>query len=48
VGGYLRGKADLKHKLLQIREMELKLEHTERERKREIKEATLSRIILLS
>lgn len=46
VVGYLRGKADLKLKRLQIREMELKLERMERERA--IEEAAQIKVILAS
>jgi hypothetical protein len=46
--GYLRGRAELKLKQLQIREMEIKVELLERERNRAIQEAERSRIILLS
>jgi len=45
---YFRGRADLKLKRLQIREMEIKLENMERERDRAIQEAARSNIILLS
>jgi hypothetical protein len=48
VVSYLRGKADLKLKQLQIREMEIKLENMERERDRALQEAKCSSIILLS
>jgi hypothetical protein len=45
--GYRRGRADLKLKELQIREMEIKLENMERDRARAVQEAKQSGIILL-
>jgi hypothetical protein len=45
--GYQRGKADLKLKQLQIREMEIRLENIELDRARAVRESTQSHIILL-